>query len=56
MAINFPSEAQFPYPAIEYRPTADYMVIQGVSAHKDWNQLTCRQSGGVIADPAPHTT
>ena len=36
MAINFPSEAQFPYPAIEYRPTADYMVIQGVSAHKDW--------------------
>ena len=37
LAINYPSEAEFPYPAIEYRPTADYMVIRGISAYQEWN-------------------
>jgi hypothetical protein len=36
MAINFPGEAEFSYSAMEYRPTTDYMIMQGISAFQDW--------------------
>jgi hypothetical protein len=37
MAINFPDEAEFPYPAIEYRPTDDEFVVEGITAFHAWS-------------------
>jgi hypothetical protein len=37
MAINFPDEAEFPYPAIEYRPTEDEFVVEGMTAFHAWS-------------------
>ena len=37
MAINFPGEAEFPYPPIEYRPTEDEFVVKGMTAFHAWS-------------------
>ncbi len=37
MAINFPDEAEFPYPSIEYRPTEDEFVVGGMTAFYAWS-------------------
>jgi len=36
MAISFPGEAEFPYPAIAYSPTEDDSVIQGITVYHQW--------------------
>jgi hypothetical protein len=38
MAVNFPSEAEFPYPSIAYLPTEDEAVIQAITAYHEWNE------------------
>jgi hypothetical protein len=37
MAINFPREAEFPYPPLEYRPTEDEFVVEGMTAFYAWS-------------------
>lgn len=37
MAVNFPDEAEFPYPAIDYRPTEDEFVVEGMTAFYAWS-------------------
>ncbi len=38
MAISFPDEAEFPYPAIDYRPTEDEFVVEGMAAFYAWSE------------------
>jgi hypothetical protein len=37
MAINFPTKAEFSYPAIAYSPIEDEHVIQVITAYHQWN-------------------
>ena len=36
MALYYPSEAEFPYPEIEYSPTMDESVLQGIETYHQW--------------------
>jgi hypothetical protein len=36
MAINFPEEAEFPYPQLAYLPTEDAAMIEGITAYHAW--------------------
>jgi hypothetical protein len=38
MAINYPESAEFGYPTIDYSPTEDELVIEGITAYHQWHE------------------
>ena len=37
MAINFPDDAQFPFPELAYSPTEDQLVSHCIATYHRWN-------------------